>query len=236
MFISNLRSAFRWASLRKDSKKKDAPVIQGVNTTVTPPNKNPKKKLKEDLKSDTSLQTPRKSTRQAFKAAWKLIKPYWKSKDKWKGLALLGAVVALTLGQVYMAVEINSWNNDFYNALQNKDLPEFWKQLGKFTGLAGGWIGMAVYTQYLMQALQLRWRKWMTSEFSKKWLDKKAFYRLQTLYGSTDNPDQRISEDINGFTSSTLNLGIGLLNSAVMLGSFVGILWGLSGDSGAFGP
>jgi len=234
-----LRTSFGWASVRKPEV--DYPVVHGqggmpqinggnINGgSINGSGANPQNHKKK-MKSETALQTPKRGMRHAIKAAWKLTKPYWQSEDKWKGAALLGSVVALTLGQVYLAVELNEWNNAFYNALEERNLPEFGKQLGVFGGLAATYIGAAVYAQYLMQGLQLRWRKWMTNDFSEKWLGNKAFYRLQTLYGNTDNPDQRISEDINGFTTRTLDLGIGLMKSTTMLGSFVGILWGLSGD------
>jgi putative ATP-binding cassette transporter len=77
--------------------------------------------------------------------------------------------------------------------------------------------------------LHIRWRKWMTDHYQNEWLSNQAYYRLQVIYKSTDNPDQRIADDIDMFTGSTLSLSIGLLSSVVTLLSFLGILWGLSG-------
>ena len=170
--------------------------------------------------------------------AWALTQPYFASQDKWKARGLLAAIVALNLGLVYMAVLFNDWNKLFYDALQEKNESVFWAQLGRFTWLAFAFIILAVYKFYLTQLLEVRWRAWMTSHYLQRWLDGQAFYRLELMrfqqqpnagQANPDNPDQRIQEDINLFTTYTVSLSMGLLNALVTLVSFVGILWGLSG-------
>jgi len=170
--------------------------------------------------------------------AWALTKPYFQSGEKWKARSLLLAIVALNLGLVYMAVLFNDWNKLFYDALQDKNATVFWAQLGRFTYLAFAFIIIAVYKFYLTQLLELRWRAWMTGHYLQRWLSHHAFYQLELArftrqpnadQGNPDNPDQRIQEDINQFTSYTVSLTMGLLNAVVTLASFVGILWGLSG-------
>ncbi|MEY5100700.1 MAG: hypothetical protein RJA36_3419 [Pseudomonadota bacterium] len=170
--------------------------------------------------------------------AWALSSPYFGSEEKWKARGLLAAIVALNLGAVYMLVLINEWNRVFYDALQNKDAAVFWQQLARFTGLAFGYILIAVYRFYLTQLLEIRWRAWMTAHVTERWLGAHAFYRLELLRFTRedtslpDNPDQRIQEDLGLFTSAAVGLSMGLLNAAVTLASFVGILWGLSGSFG----
>ena len=176
---------------------------------------------------------------QAFVAqAWALTKPYFQSEQKWKARALLLAIVALNLGLVYMAVLFNDWNKLFYDALQDKKADVFWAQLGRFTYLAFAFIIIAVYKFYLTQLLEMRWRAWMTGHYLQRWLTNHAFYQLELARftgqpnadtSHPDNPDQRIQEDINQFTTYTVSLTMGLLNAVVTLTSFVGILWGLSG-------
>ena len=140
------------------------------------------------------------------------------------------AVVALNLGNVYISVRLNEWNNAFYNALQKLDGSEFFRQLGVFCLLAALFIVMAVYALYLSQMLQIRWRRWLTRRYLGTWLADRAYYQLE-LKRATDNPDQRISEDLNQFTSYVLTLSLGLLTSVVSLASFLVILWGLSGPA-----
>jgi putative ATP-binding cassette transporter len=83
----------------------------------------------------------------------------------------------------------------------------------------------------------MRWRMWLTRRFLERWLSQKVYYRLEVADRRTDNPDQRIAEDLRLFTSNTLDLALGLLGSAVTLVSFVGILWVISGPLAfAVGP
>lgn len=170
--------------------------------------------------------------------AWALTRPYFHSEQKWKARGLLLAIVALNLGLVYMAVLFNDWNKLFYDALQDKNATVFWAQLGRFTYLAFAFIVIAVYKFYLTQLLEMRWRAWMTGHYLQRWLANHAFYQLELARFTArpnadashpDNPDQRIQEDINQFTTFTVSLTMGLLNALVTLASFVGILWGLSG-------
>lgn len=163
-----------------------------------------------------------------WRAVWYLIKPYWTSEEKWRARGLLAAVIGLALGMVYLDVQFNAWNRDFYNALENKDFAVFREQLWRFSYLAFIYIAVAIYRVYLTQSLQMRWRLWMTRQYLDEWLTNQAYYRIEQS-GSADNPDQRISEDLNYLTSGTLDLSLGLLSSVVTLLSFIGILWSVSG-------
>ena len=162
--------------------------------------------------------------------AWRLAKPYWTSEEKWSAWGLLFAVIAFNLGNVYISVRINAWNNAFYNALQAFNSGELFRQLGTFCILVAFAIAMSVYALYLNQMLQIRWRRWLTRRYLGAWLADHAYYQLQ-LRDTTDNPDQRIAEDLNQFTAYVLSLSLGLLTSVVSLVSFLVILWGLSGPA-----
>ena len=138
-------------------------------------------------------------------------------------------VIGLNFASVYLLVKINSWYNEFYNALQNYQEELFWPLVGEFTGLAFLYILIAVYAIYLRQMLQLRWRTWMTDKYLARWMKQQVYYRLQVLKSDTDNPDQRISEDINQFVALTLQLLIGFLKQFTTLAAFSVVLWNLSG-------
>jgi vitamin B12/bleomycin/antimicrobial peptide transport system ATP-binding/permease protein len=162
--------------------------------------------------------------------AWSIAKTYWTSEEKWSAWGLLLAVVAFNLGTVCTSVGINAWNRGFYNALQAFDRGEIFRQLGVFFFLGGLGITLSVYAVYLQQMLQIRWRRWLTQRYLNAWLGNRAYYQLQ-LKNGVDNPDQRIAEDVNQFTNYVLILSVGFLTSLVTLGSFLVILWGLSGPA-----
>jgi vitamin B12/bleomycin/antimicrobial peptide transport system ATP-binding/permease protein len=160
---------------------------------------------------------------------WALTRPYWVSEERWRALALLVVIIGMNLALVYVSVRINRYRNDFYNALQNKDYREFLHQLLVFVEVVTPAIVIAVYRQYLNSMLQIRWRRWLTQQFLGNWLAKQSYYRLQLTGGGTDNPDQRIADDLRLFVAQTLGLTLDFLSNAVSLVSFVGILWALSG-------
>ena len=160
---------------------------------------------------------------------WALLRPFWKSEERRSAWLLLIANIVLTLGMVYMSVLFNQWYNLFYNSLQDKAKAEFFHQIGRFCVLATIYIVIAVYRIYLNQMLQIRWRRWLTDRYLQDWLAERNYYRMQLKGDGTDNPDQRIADDFRLFVDESLSLGLGFLNAAVTLGSFVGILWVLSG-------
>lgn len=169
-------------------------------------------------------------TRQFFRDVWYLTKSYWQSEEKKKAFFLLGCIIALTLGVVYMLVLLNQWNNSFYSALQNYDAKKIFDELIHFSWLAAIYILLAVYSYYLQQTLILNWRRWLTTRFIDIWLQNKTYYNLQMFGKDTDNPDQRISEDVRQFVEMTLSFGIGILKEFCTFASFVVILYNLSGS------
>ncbi|MGZ5812933.1 MAG: ABC transporter ATP-binding protein/permease [Xanthobacteraceae bacterium] len=159
---------------------------------------------------------------------WRLARPYFVSEDRWAGRILLAAVITIELSIVAINVMLNQWNNRFYNALQERNWDNFVWELLFFCALAAAFIVLAVYQLYLNQWLQIRWRRWMTRQYLDRWLAGGNHYRMQLLGDAADNPDQRISEDINLFIERTLTLTVGLLSAVVTLFSFIVILWTLS--------
>ena len=163
-----------------------------------------------------------------FSALWALTAPYWTSRERGRGLVLLATTVGLSLVLVWNEVRFNTWNKDFYSTFEAKDQAEFFRQVGMFTLLAVVYILGMAYRQYFQQMLSIEWRRWLTEHFLAKWMQDRAYYRLQLADQGTDNPDQRIADDLNIFVDLTLSITMGLISAVVTLVSFVGILWELS--------
>ena len=163
--------------------------------------------------------------------AWRLTRPYFVSEEKFAAWTLLAAVVLLNLGNVYVHVRINQWSAAEYNALGAYNYNEFIYQFWIFLILSAFNIVITVYALYLNQMLQIRWRRWLTRRYLATWLTDRTYFRLQLTGGMTDNPDQRIQEDLNLFTTYVMSLSLGLMTSVVSLFSFLFILWELSGPA-----
>lgn len=162
--------------------------------------------------------------------ALKIARAYWWSEDKWTAWILLLAVITLNLGLVYISVRINAWQSVFYQVIQNYNESGFLRAVVEFGVLALCYTLVRGYQLYLRMVLHARWRRWMTGQYLDTWLRSKTYYRLQLMDGdATDNPDQRISEDIELFVTLTLRLSLDLLQDIATILSFVIILWQLSG-------
>jgi putative ATP-binding cassette transporter len=182
-----------------------------------------------------------KNLRSTLAIVWRIASPYFRSEDKWPGIALLVSVIGIELASVGVTVLLNTWNARFYNALQERNWDRFIDELVfahdvstfrfSFCLLAGSWIILKVYQLYLNQWLQIRWRRWMTTRYLGQWLHDANHYRMQVIGDAADNPDQRIADDVKQFIEGTLSIGVGLLSSIVSLASFTVILWGLSADA-----
>ncbi|MBR2773853.1 MAG: ABC transporter ATP-binding protein/permease [Selenomonadaceae bacterium] len=166
-------------------------------------------------------------TKRLLRGFWSLFKGYWSSEDKWKARGLLAVVIAMNFAMVYLLVKLNEWYQIFWDALQNYEQERFFPLLGQFTAIAFIYIIIAVYAVYLRQMLQIKWRTWMTNNYLRDWMGGQTYYRLQD---ATDNPDQRISEDIGQFVNLSLTLLINFLKQLTTLAAFGVVLWNLSGS------
>ncbi|CAF0747548.1 unnamed protein product [Rotaria sp. Silwood1] len=142
----------------------------------------------------------------------------------------------MELLSIGLNVLLTYWNKDFIDTFQRYDRPAFLRSLLYFIFIAIAIIIVSVYKDYLTQLLQLRWRRWLTNDFLSKYLSKHAYYQMSLLKNDSskindpnDNPDQRISMDINLYIETIYALAIGLLNAFVTLLSYVIVLWSLSG-------
>ena len=178
--------------------------------------------------------------------AWRIAGPFWRSEERWRARLLLGVVVALNLSLVGMTVILSYWSREFFNSLEAKNGEAFWALLlwwretesGPMPGfvfVAAIYILISAYALYLRQALEIRWRSWLTRDALDRWMTSRAYYRIALTDPGTDNPDQRIADDLRIFVELTLTLGLGLMRSVVTLGSFVVVLWGLSGPATLLG-
>jgi vitamin B12/bleomycin/antimicrobial peptide transport system ATP-binding/permease protein len=152
----------------------------------------------------------------------------WASRERTK-LLLLGlglvAVVGLT---AYSQVKLNAWNQPFYNALAHKDMTVFIEQLGVFAVIAGVLLILNVAQMWLNQSSTVVLRQGLVDDLLEQWLSPARAFRLSNAGEIGENPDQRIQQDADHLAGLTTSLGIGLLQSTLLLACFVGVLWVLS--------
>jgi vitamin B12/bleomycin/antimicrobial peptide transport system ATP-binding/permease protein len=154
--------------------------------------------------------------------------PYFRSEDRLPACVLLALVIGVQIAVVGMSVVLNRWYNGFYGSLQDRNWNTFTQQVIHFCLIAAAITLLSVYQLYLNQWFEIRWRRWMTKSFLARWLSGATHYHVQLFSDPTDNPDQRIAEDIKLFIEQTLTIGVGLLGALMSVLSFMVILWRLS--------
>jgi vitamin B12/bleomycin/antimicrobial peptide transport system ATP-binding/permease protein len=154
-----------------------------------------------------------------------------RAQERWIGLGLVAVVIALQFALVAISVRFNYWNRDWFNAIQEKNGEEFWRLLlTVWVFWVVVFVVVAIYQYVLQSTLEIRWRAWLTDFYTARWLGDANHYRMTILGGQTDNPDQRIQEDVRKFTSTTMSFTLRILSQVSTLVSFSVILWSISAD------
>ncbi|MFO1320340.1 MAG: ABC transporter ATP-binding protein/permease [Burkholderiales bacterium] len=152
---------------------------------------------------------------------------YWHSDERWRGRGLLVLLALLLLGQTLASVLLNQETGEFTSALAAGNRERFWSAITRFVGVLVFAVPLYAFYYYLRDNLGLLWRRWLTHHLLDRWLAHRAFYHLGAD-PALDNPDQRISEDINSFTSQSLYFLMIGLGSLIELIAFTGVLWSIS--------
>lgn len=142
----------------------------------------------------------------------------------WLAASLVVVVAATAYGQI----RLNSWNKPFYDALSHKQMHEFLQQLGVFALIAGALLVLNVTQRWLVETLKLRLRQGLVFDLIQNWLVPGRAFRLSNAGALGVNPDQRMHEDARHLTELSADLGVGLLQSSILLVTFVEVLWSLS--------
>lgn len=166
--------------------------------------------------------------RETVGAFFKIAMPYWRSKESFAGRLQFIGILLFTSGTIFLAKQFNDWYKEFWDNVQNYNMDGFYGGLYLFLFLATLHVCNEVYKSYVISALSIRWRRWLTTHYTERYLNESTYYRLQLTDQKTDNPDQRIAEDLNSFVTLTIGIVVRMITSTAMLVTFSIILWGLS--------
>ena len=156
-----------------------------------------------------------------------IARPYWHSEERWRARGLLALLILLLLGQTAFNVLFNQETGEFTSALAARDADRFWASIWRYTAILVAAVPIYALYYFVRDTLGLRWRRWLTESFMTRYFHDRAYYRLNASAG-IDNPDQRISEDIDAFTGQSLYLSMILLGSVIELAAFSSVLWTIS--------
>jgi putative ATP-binding cassette transporter len=164
-------------------------------------------------------------------AAWKqfvsVAKPYWLGEEKKQAWVLLFLLIVLMLFETKFAVMLNDQAGEMTSALAGKDGDRFWKSVRACLFTLAFAVPIYAFYYYLRDLFANQWRRWLTGRFLDGYLKGRKYYALGAD-GEIDNPDQRISEDINTFTGRSINFLLIFLGSIMQLVAFSAVLWSIS--------
>ena len=159
-----------------------------------------------------------------------MLKAAWASPVRNTLLSLGGVIFLVIVATAYGQIRLNRWNQPFYDAVERRDFEQFLVQLGVFGIIAGALLVLNVFQRWLTETLKLKLREGLTLDLVDLWMRPHRAFRLASAGPIGVNPDQRMHEDARHLTELSADLGIGLLQAAILLLSFVSVLWTLSSN------
>jgi putative ATP-binding cassette transporter len=145
-------------------------------------------------------------------------------------LFVLGSAIFLVIAATaYGQIRLNRWNQPFYDALAHRDFDGFVRQLGVFVIITGALLVLNVGQRWLSEMLKLKFREGLVQDLVGEWLKPHRAFRLAKVGPIGVNPDQRMHEDARHLTELSSDLGVELLQSSILLITFVNVLWRISG-------
>jgi putative ATP-binding cassette transporter len=154
----------------------------------------------------------------------------WASPVRNTLFVLSGSLFFVIATTAYGQIRLNTWNQPFYDALSHRNFAEFLHQLGVFGLIGGILLVLNVGQRWLGETLKLKLRQGLVHDLIQNWLVPGRAFRLTNAGPMGVNPDQRMHEDARHLTELSADLGIGLLQSSILLASFVKVLWSLSNN------
>ena len=168
-------------------------------------------------------------SRQFFRDFARLAAPYWTDEGRWRPRLMAGLLGALVVCQVGLVLRLNVWSADLFDALEQRSTENAMAQIGIFVLILVGTMATNMAHLVVRRHLQLDWRRWLTARVIGSWMEDARHFQAGLIPGDHANPDGRIAEDIRVMTEAAVDLASTLFYCLLLLMTFVGILWSLSG-------
>ncbi len=165
--------------------------------------------------------------RRTLRQFWSIAKPYWTGEARRKAFTLLGIVLLFVVAVNGLNIVINYTAGEWITAMQAKDAATFYKMTFIYFCVFLVGTPIVVVEGWVLEKLSLHWRQWMTEHIFAKYMERRNYYRINDMPG-IDNPDQRLAQDISGFTSQAVSLTLTFISAIIRFCSFIVILFTLS--------
>ena len=162
-----------------------------------------------------------------------VARPYWLGDQKRMAWGLLALLVGLMVLETQLAVMLIDKTGELTSALAAKQVDRFWSAVRASLMVVAVAVPVYAFYYYMRDAFSNHWRRWLTHRFLDGYLSERKYYDIGNAR-DIDNPDQRISEDINTFTGRSTHFLLIFLGSLMQLVAFSAVLWSISHTLVAF--
>src|SRR5262245_22345383 len=179
------------------------------------------------MPAESARREDQRARRYLIATFWETALGFWRSgSTAW---VLTIAIVTITLVNLVVQYRINVWNRHLFDALEQKDGGEVWKQALIFLPLMVANVGLAVAAIYTRMTTQQTWRRWLNARVLDRWIAGGRYYQLSFISGDHANPEYRVGDDLRVAVDAPVDFAIGLLNALLSAVTFIGVLWFIGG-------
>ena len=156
-----------------------------------------------------------------------VARPFWSGDKKRTAWGLLALLIALMVCETQLAVMLIDKTGEMTSALAARQADRFWAAVRTSLIVLAFAVPVYAFYYYMRDAFSNHWRRWLTHRFLDGYLSERKYYEIGAG-GDIDNPDQRISEDINTFTGRSTHFLLIFIGSLMQLVAFSAVLWSIS--------
>lgn len=160
---------------------------------------------------------------------WANARGFWGRKGDRLAWWLSASLLLITLLSLGVNYEINLWNRDIFDALEQRNSANVFSRSLIFLPLALCSVALGVVAVFARMTIQRRWRAWLNDKIVKSWLANGRYYQLNLIAGDHQNPESRIAEDLRNATDAPVDFTVGIISAILSAITFVTVLWNVGG-------
>jgi vitamin B12/bleomycin/antimicrobial peptide transport system ATP-binding/permease protein len=168
--------------------------------------------------------------RYLLKQFWQVASQFWRGKAKRTAWFLTGSLLVTIAVQLVIQYQLTVWNRNIFDALENKNGEVVLFQAMIFPAIAVASVASWVVLVYLRMTTQRRWRRWLASHLTDRWLNEGRYYQLNLVKGDHQNPEYRMAEDLRLATESPVEFVVGIVSASLSALTFIVVLWTIGGS------
>ncbi|CCD90124.1 putative ABC transporter-like [Bradyrhizobium sp. ORS 285] len=186
----------------------------------------------DDLRSAGLSEDDNEDSNREWSRFWLTARNFWCGWPAWRVWLLCAILVGIVMLQLYVQFRFNTWNRDFFNALEGRDPARLREQAMLLAPLCLASVALAVASVWGRMAMQRNWRQWLAAKVIDYWIENDRYARLALVQGDQKIPEYRIAEDVRIATDAPVDFAVNVISSLLTAIIFLQVLWQVGGPIG----